>query len=263
MVIQVEVTTVCNFECGYCTIRHYPHKMLSMAAFKALVEPHLRSAQVTEFRLNGTGEPLLHPEFWDMARHIKARSPRAAVTTISNGSVMTKRHQDAIIRYLSWLFISIDTTDVAQAGQMGRHGIDKVILHLRELVARGYRAITLLAVDYGQDYTDVRQLAEDLGIQFASKPLQPKNDYREVYDDRRLTPQLAPVPDLINTVTCPFIQRDILRFYTIDGVEMPCCFIRDTTDYAGRDALKTDMEQGVIPGSCRGCGFLSFNQPGR
>ncbi|MDQ7785248.1 MAG: hypothetical protein RDU20_20350, partial [Desulfomonilaceae bacterium] len=67
--IQVEVTSHCNAECVYCPhavskrSRHQTH--MSMDTFEKLLPFFRRTAHV---HLQGWGEPLLHPRFFEMVR---------------------------------------------------------------------------------------------------------------------------------------------------------------------------------------------------
>lgn len=80
--LQVEVAGVCNAACAYCTLTCYQDVreggLMAMKTFERL-EPHFASAALVF--LQGWGEPLLHPQFWEMARRVKASGARVGFTT--------------------------------------------------------------------------------------------------------------------------------------------------------------------------------------
>jgi hypothetical protein len=44
-----------------------------------------------------------------------------------------------------------------------------------------------------------------------------------------------------------------MRYYDIEGREMPCCFIKDVSTFTSIDALADSLLQGVVPPPCAGC----------
>ncbi len=82
--IQVEVTSRCNACCLYCPRTVYgdrwPDRDISPDLFRALV-PYFATARMVH--LQGWGEPLLHPDFFDMIA--LARKSGCRVSTTTNG----------------------------------------------------------------------------------------------------------------------------------------------------------------------------------
>lgn len=107
--LQIEVAAVCNATCAYCTLSCYHHErkggLMAMETFKRL-EPHFAQADLVY--LQGWGEPLLHPQFWEMARRAKAAGTRVGFTT--NG---TQLDSDNLTRLLD---VPIDIMGVSIAG---------------------------------------------------------------------------------------------------------------------------------------------------
>jgi MoaA/NifB/PqqE/SkfB family radical SAM enzyme len=86
--IQVEITTHCNAACTYCPRTVYQDswqdRHLPLEMFKKLVPAFSRTRHV---HLQGWGEPLLHPDFFDMVSVAKASECRVGTTT--NGTLLT------------------------------------------------------------------------------------------------------------------------------------------------------------------------------
>jgi MoaA/NifB/PqqE/SkfB family radical SAM enzyme len=85
--IQVEVSARCAGRCRYCPVGRSPDRrrgrLMSMETF-ALVEPFFSSADLVF--LQGWGEPLLHPGFWEMARRVRHAGARVGFAT--NGALL-------------------------------------------------------------------------------------------------------------------------------------------------------------------------------
>lgn len=250
MIIQIEVTTYCNFDCVYCYTSKYPNKFMDLQQFKNIVDPYLNDNAIHEFSLHGEGEPLLHPKFWDMVNYIKPYHHK--ITFVTNGSTLNETNRLLIKEHISNIFVSIDTINVVEAEQIGRHNIDKVIDNIKQLINIGYTQITILNVDYGQDLTDVKNLAQRLKIRFFSQPLQTKTDYKSVYPETL-------IPNRVSTNSikiCHFLKTKVMRFYNIDGIELPCRTIKDISNYVSTDNLIQNIKNNIIPKPCEGCKFL-------
>jgi len=81
-IVQLEVTTACQLRCIFCPRTVLADRWvvanLPWEIFSSLL-PSLRGTELVH--LQGWGEPLLHPRFWDMAAAIKERHIRVSLTT--------------------------------------------------------------------------------------------------------------------------------------------------------------------------------------
>jgi MoaA/NifB/PqqE/SkfB family radical SAM enzyme len=104
--LQVEPTTRCNFTCGFCCGRHMDQSDQSWDDFQAALDafPGLRHLEI-----QGEGEPLLHPRFFEMATLAKARGIKTS--TITNGSLIGRRIQEILDSGISSLMVSIESAD--------------------------------------------------------------------------------------------------------------------------------------------------------
>jgi MoaA/NifB/PqqE/SkfB family radical SAM enzyme len=94
--IQVEVSSLCHGGCLYCPVnlcsRERKGALMSMETFRRL-EPWFPSADLVF--LQGWGEPLLHPRFWEMAR--RARSGGARVGFTTSGVLLDPANRRALL----------------------------------------------------------------------------------------------------------------------------------------------------------------------
>jgi len=81
-IIQVEVSTRCQLRCTFCphTLFHdrWIAKDISCEIFSNIL-PYVGKGLLVH--LQGWGEPLLHPQIWDMAAAVKEKGGRVSMTT--------------------------------------------------------------------------------------------------------------------------------------------------------------------------------------
>jgi putative metalloenzyme radical SAM/SPASM domain maturase len=108
----VEVTTLCNLQCGMCVKQNgtggIPEGTMSLETFERLAPaiPHLESLV-----LNGIGEPLLHPHLETFISRARALLPESAwVGFQSNGMLLTDERAASLVDAgLDRICISLDT----------------------------------------------------------------------------------------------------------------------------------------------------------
>jgi MoaA/NifB/PqqE/SkfB family radical SAM enzyme len=93
--IQVEVSAICNASCAYCVLTCYKGlwggDLMDMQTFQQLRPSFALTDMVF---LQGWGEPLLHPYFWDMVREVKSAGAKVGFTT--NGAPLVDKHIDKL-----------------------------------------------------------------------------------------------------------------------------------------------------------------------
>jgi MoaA/NifB/PqqE/SkfB family radical SAM enzyme len=242
---QLEITTRCNFSCFYCAGRDMPQQDMLWERFAAIVDGIPTPGALVS--LQGEGEPSLHPRFFDMAAYVHSCGHEP--TTILNGSRIEAAR---IAQHFPTVGMSLDTLDVATADRIGRHNLTKVLENLEALVAAmGSHRIVIMTVDLGQPLDALRAWVLARGFRrHVVQPLQGKADYGKRYH------VVARQPVLPAARTCRFLERDVMRFYPLEGPVLPCCFIKDTTSILSIDSLRHTLAQGQVPPGCLGCMHL-------
>lgn len=91
-VVQVEVTTRCQLKCAFCPNCVLGDKWVrgdfSWELYRDALAPHF--SRVDWVYLQGWGEPLLHPRFWDMFRLAREKAGQVGFT--SNGVLLNQKH---------------------------------------------------------------------------------------------------------------------------------------------------------------------------
>jgi radical SAM protein with 4Fe4S-binding SPASM domain len=111
--VQIEPVGQCNLRCTMCPIQfredgppHGPFAAMEFEKFTAIVD---QFPALTELHLQGLGEPMMHPRFFDMVAYAARKGVR--VTTNSNGSLLNERRAERCVTSgLDTLHISIDGT---------------------------------------------------------------------------------------------------------------------------------------------------------
>jgi MoaA/NifB/PqqE/SkfB family radical SAM enzyme len=187
--LEIEPTTRCNFTCGFCCGRHMVQQDLDLATFEAALDTF---PGVEHLELQGEGEPLLHPRFFEMVSHARARGIR--VSCITNGSLLSAENVARLLDLdLEKLMVSFESLDPPAFRRLRGGKIEKVIEGLERL-ARERRvrslerpsiglAVTVLRDTIGELPAFValyRRLGLDGGINL--QPLNPMPGYRRHYD---------------------------------------------------------------------------------
>lgn len=243
MFIQIEITTVCNFSCFYCAGRDMPQRNMAISAFDALLRKLPQGRHVVS--LQGEGEPVAHPRFFEMAAKVWRAGHRPYL--ITNCSLPRTRLLPKVIPMIA---VSLDTMDPAEADRIGRKRLDRVVANFEALLTTaGPRRIVVHTVDYGQDRRPLEAYLRRCGIgRHIVQPLQVKEDYRQRYPERVVAPAMPAAP-----APCAYLVYPKMRFFNIDGLEMPCSYIKDAAQYESADALRGDFSCGRVPAVCTGC----------
>lgn len=136
--VQIEPVGQCNLRCTMCPIQFRtdgqagtPSAFIDFDMFCALVE---QFDDLTELHLQGLGEPLLHPRFFDMVAFAARRGIR--VSTNTNMTVLTDARAAECVRSgLHAMHVSLDGASAAvyEAIRL-RARFHKVLRNLRRLM---------------------------------------------------------------------------------------------------------------------------------
>lgn len=109
--IQLEPVGECNLRCQMCPIQYRGEgsvagtpAFMPLELFTRLVD---QFPELTELHLQGLGEPMMHPRFFDMVRYAAAKGIR--VSTNSNLTLLSPRRAALCVDSgLEWLHVSVD-----------------------------------------------------------------------------------------------------------------------------------------------------------
>lgn len=143
--LQVEPVGQCNLRCQMCPIQfrtdgppHGPPAFMAFDTFTGLVDQF--EGGLRELHLQGLGEPMMHPRFFDMVTYATTRG--IAVSTNSNLTLLTaRRAAQCVASGLDWLHVSIDgaSPELYQRIRV-RSSLERVLANLEHLLAARRRA---------------------------------------------------------------------------------------------------------------------------
>lgn len=241
MLLQLEITTRCNFDCFYCAGRTMRQDDMPYEAFETLLDRHIaRHGIPRTVSLQGEGEPTLHREFFRMAERVRGLG--ATPYTITNG---TYKHPERFIGLFPWVGVSIDTLDEDTAAKIGRHNLPRVLSFAAALSR--HLGVVIHSVEHPVHTPPIAKWCRQHRYRHVIQPPQTKPDYARRY---------APVADVerpSGRFSCSYLERDRMRYYSLDGSEMPCCFIKDERQFEGMKAIQRDHALGRCPDCCASC----------
>jgi MoaA/NifB/PqqE/SkfB family radical SAM enzyme len=176
--VQIEPVGQCNLRCQMCPIQfrtdgppNGPPAFMPFETFTRLVD---QLPSMTELQLQGLGEPLMHPRFFDMVAYTVARG--IEVSTNSNLTLLNPARAERLVRSgLHRLQVSIDGATPATYERIRvRSSWERVIANLEGLIATKRRLksrlprVTIVSVVMRQnldELADVVRLAARVGVE--------------------------------------------------------------------------------------------------
>jgi MoaA/NifB/PqqE/SkfB family radical SAM enzyme len=243
MMVQIEITTRCNFDCFYCAGRLMRQADMSFDEFRGVLERHAARYGVPgTVSLQGEGEPTVHHDFFLMAQHVVSLG--AKPYTITNG---TYRHPEHFAEHFSHVGVSVDTLDEAAAEKIGRYNLRRVLQFVESLAA--HVKVVIHSVAHREYTSKVAAWCVQNNYRHIVQPLQTKPDFSVRY------PQHRRPAEPTDEFSCDYLAAPRMRYYSLDSTELPCCFIKDTSTYEGMDAMSAHQKNGTWPSVCIGCRY--------
>lgn len=169
-VLDIEPTSYCNFKCTMCHVSDpdFEHAHMPLDLFKQIVDSN---PQLAKIHLQGMGEPLLCPDFFNMVNY--ARKRKILVQTTINGSLLTEQNAAALATHnLASIGVSVDgaTAQTFESIRRGSHfakvtdGIRRLAKALKASGAQSkLRAWTVVQKDNAGELADIVRLCHELG----------------------------------------------------------------------------------------------------
>jgi MoaA/NifB/PqqE/SkfB family radical SAM enzyme len=213
--LQIEPVGQCNLRCRMCPIQfredgppHGPPAFMDFNDFTRLVD---QFPQLEQLQLQGLGEPMMHPQFFEMVEYATVRG--ITVSTNTNLTFLNEKRADRCVTSgLSELHASLDgATAETYENIRVRAKFDRVLTNLRGLIVAKRRlgsatprvrmvavamrmnlhelpAIVRLAHDVGIDSVFVQHLCHDFGEESLPTKYRPM---RQFVDEQTLLAEEA------------------------------------------------------------------------
>lgn len=222
-VVQIEPTRRCNFNCQHCN-----HKdsdgYLDLDTYKAILKKH---ADCRVVKLQGLGEPLLHPRIQDLIEIAKGNGHKVMIFT--NGSC-------GYVSNVDYYVFSLETMSPKKYASLGKHNLPKVIENIRNVAARQKIFINCVQCSNTSpaDVTEVKKFAREIEANLMLTPQEVWFDsqhpeYTTQVEQARLAWRIHGVdPRHKKYRVCNWGLSEFYYDYT--GASHPCC-IRMTDEY--------------------------------
>ncbi len=152
-----------------------------------------------------------------------------------------------------YIGISIDSLNEEECDRLGRVNLKKVLRNIEELSTHmAHNRIHIYTTDYGQNIGEVRRFVLSHKFIHHIQRLQTKEDYSKNYVGDHEQPILffhhRPTPR-----RCDYLDHNTVKYFTVTGTELPCCFIKDSAGWPGSNSVKNSLSHGIDVPWCRGC----------
>lgn len=143
--MYIEPANVCNFRCAFCPTGDHdliqkvgrPQGFMDMELFRKIVEElQLFDSRLKLASLYKDGEPLLHPEFPEMVRILKAANVAERIWTKTNGALLNPELSQRIVDA----------------------GLDMICISVEAVSSKGYKKIAGVSIDYEQFRKNIQDL---------------------------------------------------------------------------------------------------------
>lgn len=169
--VYLETTNYCNLACSFCNrdevigaLKHMP-----IEKFRTLMES-IKHHPITEAKLMGMGEPMLHPKFDEVCKIFKEYFPKAFLIVATNcqynigeGRPLRNRFQTAL-QYIDLLYFSIDGYDKSYERDRSPAKWSRLLSFLgdfKEMDRRGCR-VTCNYVVNPQNVSDIQRVSDEI-----------------------------------------------------------------------------------------------------
>lgn len=222
-----------------------PQKHMGLDVYRRILDA--APDELEYISLQGEGEPILNKSIWNMARLAKQRT--ITTYTITNAAYrLTDTLAKAIDTHFDRIGISLDTINTNFANRIGRVNLPKTIKTFERLVDRmGSKRVDVYTVALSEkSVNEVSRYVEGFsGVRHIIQPIQSKDDYQinyRIHESRQN-----------HNYRCRYLEDQIMRYFTVDGTEMPCCYIKNEENFQSIEDIIKILSAGELPLCCSGC----------
>ena len=292
--IQIEITTHCNAKCIYCfkqMISEDYHQSMSLKVFKEIVD--FIPWKNNRWLLQGSGEPLLCPDLYDMCEYVYNKDPDSIIEIITNGSLIDEKvFYKLINHHINRISISVD--GISEDYERYRIGIKwSKILELLKVIKK-YKETNQKTIPIGiamvlmksnlEKLIDFIEFMSDYSIDFISinalqdafnnlqdetlenvdtlKVLKVFNDAKAVANANNMKVYFPLIgKKIISSFSerCTFSVKSL--YISVDGKLDPCCMLSrhglwgdiQNAEYSKIDLFNMQWEKADYPDICAQC----------
>jgi organic radical activating enzyme len=222
-ILQIEPTRRCNMNCKHCNHKDN-NGYISIDTFEKILSKH---ANVEIIKIQGLGEPLLHPNIGKLIE--LSHKHNSKVMIITNGSVPIPSGIDQLI-------ISLETVNPLKYKEIRNYDLEKVLLNIRYIATKQKVIANCVQTNLTNedDVEEVKAFTESINGELWITPMEVWYDnLHKEYPESLKNVIDAYITHNINlkfrNSTCRWLTKRYL-YYDYLGRMHPCC-IRMTDEY--------------------------------
>lgn len=178
----IEINSICNLSCLYCYHDERDNSILPLDVIRTLVES-LKELGASDIKVSG-GEPMMHPDFFEVLRFIKKCGLNTNVVT--NGTKIDLSNAHLLKIFCDLLVISMDSWDEGinnKTRPNSYNSILKALEALQEVKANNYY-IGVVATKFNSDIFPFVELCKKYDIQgIIFESIHREGKAKDIFDD--------------------------------------------------------------------------------
>lgn len=256
-----EITDSCNLHCGFCHRYYFQNNYYDIKNLNKTIEL-LKEKNIENVIISG-GEPLLHPQLFDIMNELKANGFDLDICT--NATLLDQETIDKLSYYINEISVSLDGYNALRhEGMRNTVGcFEKTVNNIKLLISNGFDVHITTVVDekFAKEIVIMSNYLDTLGVKSISflgliplnsgkNPLLSKKTQQvlneQVREARNQHPNLnINTKQLLINSTCSCGAGTVIRGMGTDGTVLYPCLLMRTR----RGIPMNNTGEGLCPGS--------------
>lgn len=162
--LQMYLTNRCNLRCIHCYM-DAGNKSANEASTETFLSVIDEFAEISQTKVVFTGgEPLLHPDFFTLAK--RAKEKKLEVNLFTNGTLITNRIIDKLKKYVDEIQLSLDGATPDINDKIRGKGVYKKVLKAAKLILKTPIKLKISSLLMPQNYLDFKNNVEEFARNF-------------------------------------------------------------------------------------------------
>jgi len=241
-VLQIEPTRRCNMHCKHCVhenINEENFGNIEVNKFIEILDKYKNEKYSIDFiKLQGLGEPLLHPNIDKLIAITHEKFPHARIMVITNGSLLVPDGIDPIV-------FSLETINPTKYKELRGYDINRVIENIKYTASKQKIEINCVMTHLTdkKDVNEICEFANSLNARMWFTPMEvwsdpTKEDYEECVKNAKKASVIHETEILSSQNWCGWLTENYI-YYDYLGRRHPCCK-RMTDDYLPHENFDYD-----------------------
>ena len=267
--IMLQLTSACNLNCLHCCAKMLTSDgMVTMDIVEKVIDLNPEMLVLTG------GEPMLHPQFWDLVKHIR-KNYQKKLYLMTNATLITAENIGELYRYFDGIDISLDGKDAYDTLRIrGKDVFEHATNIIRLLRERKMNvSISAVAEFFSEDFTNqFNELADSLDVKTMLREIDLVDEVmlnfdkivgggKEKYINSKIMALKESIPTNTEFKKCPMVRHSL--FIDVEGNIYPCAGLakdkycigkfNDLANLPDYSVLEKKLLEEEIYTNCREC----------